>query len=202
MEHMSAQAVHLCEKYGLAWGYGGQACAVPGSRGARRCSATRRDSANPDHAPLLGACNMHYTVDSTPLLLRAVLRNGPPASGPIGARAVSGLRNVTGRRLTRRTHRDLGRERAADSTQSGLGRWRAEGAADLGVVEDIFTASDHQRLSCRVGRTYAFWFQSSLNQRCRWEVQAIAGRIINVGSGNAVDTVTYMIHNRVSSVST
>jgi hypothetical protein len=74
--------------------------------------------------------------------------------GPIGLQAVSGLQNVTGRRL--RTYRDLGRERAADDvpthlpeampatgTQLGLDLWRTKGAADLGTVGDTVTASDH-----------------------------------------------------------
>jgi hypothetical protein len=84
--------VHLGEDYGL--GYLGQ------------------------HGPYRGAWNMDYTVDWTSLLLRAVLCNRPPASGPIGTRAESGLRNVTGRRL--RTHRDLGHERAADDVPTHL----------------------------------------------------------------------------------
>jgi hypothetical protein len=117
-----------------------------------------------NHGTYMRAWNMHHTVDWTPYLLRAVLRNGPPASGPIGARAVSGLRNVTGRRL--RTHRDLGRERAADSTyrrtylrpcrppgpngartcggpteQTGPGP--VAGRQDLGAIGDMVTASDH-----------------------------------------------------------
>jgi 6-phosphogluconate dehydrogenase (decarboxylating) len=32
-------------------------------------------------------------------------------------------------------------------TDSGPGQWRAEGAVELGVVGDIVTASDHQRIS-------------------------------------------------------
>ena len=53
--------VHLCEDYGL--GYLEQPWTVPGD------------------------WNIHFTVDWTPLLLRTVPRNGPPALGTFGARA-------------------------------------------------------------------------------------------------------------------
>ena len=80
--------VHLCEDYGL--GYLGQPWAVPGSL---------------EHP-------LHRRLDSTSATGRTPQRTA--GIGTYGPRAVSGLRNVTGRRL--RTHRDLGRERAAYST--------------------------------------------------------------------------------------
>ncbi len=70
--------VHLCEDYGL-------------------------DSLEQPWAVLQGSrqlpLRLHCRIDIH--LLRAVLRNGPPgpASGPIGAWAVSGPRSATGRRL-------------------------------------------------------------------------------------------------------
>ena len=80
--------VHLCKDYGL--GYLGQPWAVPGSL---------------EHP-------LHRRLDSTSATGRTPQRTA--GIGTYGPRAVSGLRNVTGRRL--RTHRDLGRERAAYST--------------------------------------------------------------------------------------
>ncbi len=83
--------VHLCEDYGL--GYPGQAWAVPGS--LEHPLHSRLDSS---HSTSATGCTPQRTA----------------GIGTYRARAVSGLRNVTGRRL--RTHRDLGLERAVDST--------------------------------------------------------------------------------------
>ena len=68
---------------------------------------------------------------------RAAERHGPPAAGPIGTWATGGPRTL-------RAYASLPEALPAAGTHPGQGRYHAEkkGAADLGAVGDIVTASD------------------------------------------------------------